>query len=179
MTLWFAEWVRGCAAKIGYDKRMATSRDARGRGSVKEYVTRDGPIAGTLLAAALYGAMLAGIAFSYGGKALWMIGSVLCGALLAALVNPPHEIWLEGDVLVSRRGLRRRRLPLRTVRSVRVDWVPRAGDLLVLRRDDVRIGLRGLDEGSADLRRAIGHLVPSAVVDSGRASDLLYRSDTR
>lgn len=95
---------------------MATSRDARGSGSAKEHVTHDGPVAGTLIAAALYGAMLAGIAFSYGGKAVWMTGSVLCGALVAALVNPPHDVWLEGEVLVSRRGCRRRRLPLSEVR---------------------------------------------------------------
>jgi transposase len=35
-----------------------------------------------------------------------VIGTFLCGALVAALVNPPHDVWLDGDVLVSRRGLR-------------------------------------------------------------------------
>jgi hypothetical protein len=144
---------------------------------VKENLTHDGPITGSLIAAALYGVILAGITVSYSPRAWWVIGSFLCGALVAALVKPPHDVWLDGDVLVSRRGLRMRRLPLPEVWSVRIDWIPRAGDLMVQRGDQVRIGLRRLDDDSAGLRRAIGHLVPPVAVDRGQAGELLFLPD--
>lgn len=140
---------------------------------MKGRLTRDGPIAGSLLAAAPYGGIFVGIAWSSRAGTGWLIGSVVCGTLMASIVNPSHDVWLDGDVLVSRSRLLVRRLPWREVRSVYADRIPRGGDMLEVRGDDVRIGRWRLDDRSADLRRATGRLVPAAVATRGPERDLL------
>lgn len=143
---------------------------------MKEKVTSDGTIAGWLVVAALYGAIPGGIAWTSGGSVWWVSGAALFGVLVAAIAHPPRRLWLEGDILVTRIGLRVLRLPLREVGSVYVNWIPRGGDQMVFVGEHARIQLLELEEGSADLRKAIGRIVPRAAVDRGKARDLLFLS---
>lgn len=143
---------------------------------MKENVTSDGTIAGWLVVAALYGAISGGIAWTSGGNVWWVGGAALLGILVAAVAHPPRQLWLEGDILVTRIGLRVLRLPLREVRSIYVNWIPRGGDQMVFVGEHARIQLLELEEGSADLRKAIGRIVPRGAVDRGKARDLLFLS---
>ena len=143
---------------------------------MKEKVTSDGTIAGWLVVATLYGAISGGFAWTSDGGVWWVGGAVLFGILVAAIAHPPRQLWLDGDILVTRIGLRMLRLPLREARSVYVNWIPRGGEQMVFVGEHARIQLLELEEGSVELRKAIGRIVPRAAVDRGKARDLLFLS---
>lgn len=93
---------------------------------------------------------------------------------MALVSSPPHRLWLEGDVLVSRRGLRTTRLALASLVSIRIEWVWRAGNELVLRSDDHAIYIRALDARTRELRAAL-----AAQLESGAARGVTLDQQVR
>ena len=133
---------------------MAESR----RAPFKENVTHDTSVRGCVAIAAAYSGFLCGIVALTGVAEYWYPIALIAGVVGALALNPPRDLWIEGDALVSKEPLRR----AKRMRFDEIDWInfvfiPHAGNRLTIRSSagwDIEIA--SVDESSSQLRRAIG-----------------------
>jgi hypothetical protein len=129
-------------------------------GSQREYLTAVTSPRSSLLQGLGLGLVLALIvSLSVDGDARWVLtlGCLIAGVGLARVWSPVESLWLEGAVLVQERRGQAVRVDLSQLASVKREWVPKKGDVLVVTdTSSARVAIWMLSDTTEQLRRVVG-----------------------
>ena len=130
----------------------------------------DGLVPGLLFAGIAAGILL------LDGRGRWAWPAALLIVLLAVLASPPRRIVLHDDVLVEQRHRGDTHVPLAEITDIRLDWVWKAGEQLVITSGTQQIRFEDLlraEKFLLALGRALGARANRRVVASSREARLL------